>query len=322
MKRLLLVTFATVLGLTACKQSAPAPEASKATPTAQTGSAADSDSAALAADPWQAAPKKKDPLARPLFWSIEKDGKTSYALGTIHMGVDPEERLPQIVWDRLEAAPTFAMETDLMDPALAKILECIGCSLRRDLGEEHWKKLEEVLGKDVAARIDPMKPMVAATMMSMRGLPSTTQMDTLLLARAQTRGKQIVYLEPAKHQAAMLEKWMNIKALKSMLDDVEGSERQTQQMLEAYVSGDEAQMLALTESEKEKSLKSGYTEAEYTESMEDMLYRRNASWIAPIEKLHAEGGGFIAVGALHLVGPRSVLEMLEQKGYEIQRVTP
>lgn len=321
MKRLLLVTFATVLGLTACKQSAPAPEPAKATP-AQGATDSAGSGAALAADPWQSAPKQKNPLARPLFWSIEKDGITSYALGTIHVGVDPEERLPQLVWDKLDAAPTFAMETNLVDPALAKALECIGCSLRRDLGEEHWKKLEEVLGKDVAARIDPMKPMVAATMMSMRGLPSTTQMDTVLLGRAQNKKKQIVYLEPATHQAAMLEKWMNVKALKAMLDDVEGGERQTKEMLEAYLTGDDARMVALSDGEKEKALKAGYTEAEYVEQMEDLLYKRNASWIAPIEKLHAAGGGFIAVGAMHLVGPRSVLELLEQKGYKITRVTP
>jgi uncharacterized protein YbaP (TraB family) len=319
MKRLLLVTFATVLGLIGCKQSAPPPEPAKVAPTAQ-ASTGTADNAAP--DPWQSAPKQKNPLARPLFWSIEKDGITSYALGTIHVGVDPEERLPQLVWDKLDAAPTFAMETDLADPALAKTLECIGCSLRRDLGEEHWKKLEEVLGKDVAARIDPMKPMVAATMMSLRGLPNTTQMDTILLGRAHSKKKKVVYLEPASHQAAMLEKWMNVKALKAMLDDVEGVERQTKQMLEAYIAGDDERMVALSEEEKKHSLESGYSEAEYTEQMEDMLYKRNASWIAPIEELHGAGGGFIAVGAMHLVGPRSVLEMLEQKGYKITRLAP
>ena len=63
-----------------------------------------------------------------------------------------------------------------------------------------------------------------------------------------------------------------------------------------------------------------YAQAEYDESMEDLLYRRNASWIAAIEKMHATGNAFIAVGALHLMGPRSVLELLAQKGFRIARV--
>ncbi len=332
MKRALFVTFTAALGIVACKQSAPPPEPTKQpaaekvqikepAPVPATGSAA-TGSAAAAADPWKKEAPKKDPLARPLFWSIEKDGITSYALGTIHIGVDAEARLPSLVWDKIDAAKTFAMETDLTDPALQKILVCTKCSLKQDLGPKHWAKLEAVLGADIAARIETMKPMVAATMMSLRGLPTTTQMDTLLLARAQNGGKQIVYLEQASHEAALLEKWMNVKALKAMLDDVEGGAKHTKEMLDAYLAGDEARMVKLADVEKAQALAHGYTASEYEESMQDMLYGRNAAWIAPLEKLHAAGGGFIAVGAMHLVGPKNVLELLAAKGYKVARVTP
>jgi uncharacterized protein len=214
------------------------------------------------------------------------------------------------------------METDLTDPALQKVLECNNCSLKRDLGPVYWKKLEDILTPAVAARIEPMKPMVAATMMSLRGLPMTTQMDTLLLARAQNGKKTIVYLEEAKDEAAILEKWMNIKALKSMLDDIEWSDNHTKEMLAAYLAGDDKRMIAMSEEERAKGLKHGYTAKELDESMQDMLYTRNANWIAPIEKAHAAGGVFVAVGAMHLVGPKNVLELLEKKGYKISRVTP
>jgi uncharacterized protein YbaP (TraB family) len=56
--------------------------------------------------------------------------------------------------------------------------------------------------------------------------------------------------------------------------------------------------------------------------MEDLLYKRNASWIEPIEKAHAEGPLFVAVGAMHAIGPKSVLELLEKKGYKVTRITP
>jgi uncharacterized protein YbaP (TraB family) len=147
-------------------------------------------------------------------------------------------------------------------------------------------------------------------------------MDTLLLARAQRGNKQIVYLEPAAAEAAVLEKWMDVKALKAMLDDVPGSERHIKEMLDAYATGDEPRMVKLSDDEKAEALKHGYTQAEYDASMQDMLYNRNASWIPVIEKMHAAGGGFIAVGAMHLVGPNSVLELLAKKGYKVTRVTP
>jgi uncharacterized protein YbaP (TraB family) len=326
MKRALFVTMTAVLGL-ACKQSAPAPTADKtpAPAPAQTqkpAPAAPPTAAAPAADPWTKAAPKKDPLPHPLFWSIEKDGKTSYALGTIHVGVDPESRLPQVVWDKLDGEKDFAMETDLSDPALMKVLECNKCSLKRDLGPTYWKKLEDVITPAVAAKLEPMKPMVAATMMSMRGLPMTTQMDTLLLARAQNAKKGIVFLEEAKAEAAVLEKWMDVKALKAMLDDIEGNDKHTKEMLDAYVAGDVDRMIKLSDDEKAEALKHGYSQKEYDEQMQDMLYSRNASWIPAIEKAHAEGGVFIAVGAMHLMGEKSVLELLQKKGYKVTRVEP
>ena len=331
MKRALFVTVVGILGVVACRDATPTSATTKPTPveTATPGKAAPpaspppaTGSAAPAADPWTKAPAAKDPLPHPLFWSIEKAGITTYALGTIHVGVDAEARLPQLVWDKLDAAKSFAMETDLSDPALAKILECNNCSLRRDLGDAYWKKLEATVTAPVAKQIEAMKPMVAATMMSLRGLPQTTQMDTLLLARAQRGNKQIVFLEEAASEAAILEKWMDIKALKAMLDDIAASDQHTQDMLAAYLAGDEAKMIKLSDDEKIDALKHGYTAKEFDESMQDMLYGRNAAWIAGIEKMHAAGGGFIAVGAMHLVGPKNVLELLAKKGYKITRVAP
>ena len=54
--------------------------------------------------------------------------------------------------------------------------------------------------------------------------------------------------------------------------------------------------------------------------MKELLLDRNASWIEPIEKLHARGGGFVAVGAMHLIGKRSVLDLLAQRGFTIKRL--
>lgn len=339
MKRIaLFVTFLTAVSSGACKRTAPSTEPAS-TPTARTdtGSAqptpppgvapaagSGAGSAAAAGDPWKQADtaKPKDPLPHPMFWAIEKDGKTSYALGTIHLGVDAEARLPQLVWDKLDAAKTFAMETDLADPSLMKLTQCDHCSLHKDLGEAYWKKLEDALTPPVARSVDGMKPMVAATVLSMKGLPQTPPMDGILLGRAQNQKKQIVYLELASKEAAVLEKWMNLKALRAMLDDAANLEGNTKEMLDAYVAGDEQQMVKSSEEERADALKHGYTPAEYDQQMTDLLYERNASWIPAIEKLHADGGGFIAVGAMHLVGKKSVLELLAAKGYKVTRLTP
>jgi uncharacterized protein len=264
----------------------------------------------------------KDPLARPLFWSATKNGKTTYLLGTMHMGVDAEARLPAIVWEKLDASKMFAVETDTTDPAVLGMGARTSGTLRGDLGEAYWKKLEAIIDPRLLAGLDKMKPAITVAMLSMRGLPRTPPMDGILLTRANRKQKQIVYLEPATKQAALLDKWLDVRALKSMLDDPEGGLASTKAMLEAYLSGDEAKMIALSNSQKAEQLKQGITEKEYEQSLDEMLYQRNASWIDPIEKMHANGPAFVAVGALHLVGPKSVLELLSHRGYKIQRIKP
>jgi uncharacterized protein len=330
MKRIFVfAALVSALGPTGCKPSNPAPQpttAPSSPASAAVGGKPANSNQALPAnttgqDPWAKPAAAKDPLPNPLFWSIEKDGITSYVLGTIHLGVDAESRLPPIIWSKLDRAPAFAMETDLTDPAIQDIVNCSSCSLRRDLGDAYWSKLEAALGARVAAGIESMKPMVAATAMAMHGMPQTTQMDGVLLGRAQNQSKRVIFLERADHAAKVLERWMNIKALKAMLDDREGGKARTQATLGAYLAGDEQKMLELSKQEKAHALANGYTAAEYDASMKEILLDRNLAWISPIEAMHSGGGGFIAVGALHLVGPGSVLELLTAKGYKITRIS-
>ena len=279
--------------------------------------------AAQGADPWSQQ-TKKDPLPRPLLWSIEKDGKTSYAFGTFHMGLDPATRLPDVVWNKLDAEPAFAMETDLSDQSLAKdvMQRSDGKTLHDDLGDAYWKKLEAALTPDVAARVNAMRPTIAATMLSMRGLPPTAPMDGVLFAHAQSGKKQLAYLEPAQVQVRALVHWMDTRALEEMLDDLAYGDQTQKDMLSAYIAGDDGKILKISDAEKVEWKKFGRSDAEYDEMMDEMLFHRNASWIDQIEKLHAQGGVFIAVGAMHLIGPRSVLALLEAKGYKVTRLTP
>lgn len=317
------VLVAVLAALGGCKKkpeevTAPTPVA----PVTQAGSASAATAPAAEGDPWAKPSAAKDPLKKPLFWSIEKDGKTTYLLGTMHIGIDPTSRLPDVVWKKLDDAKTFAMETDISSAKGLDVLRKDGTTLEQELGDKYWAKLEDALGATDAARMRGFKPMIPATMLSLKGLPETAPMDGVLHGRALNQKKKIVFLEPMELQAKMLEKWMTARALKEMLDDVPGLEKRGKDMLAAYIAGDEAKVLAITEEERADFKKHGHTEAEYEEQMSDMLYKRNASWIDPIEKLHADGGGFIAVGAMHLIGPKSVLELLQNKGYKVTRITP
>lgn len=321
MKRVVVfVTWITALGAalggaagTGCKKATD-------TTTAATTASRPASPGGTAATPSNTNRTKTDPLSHPLLWSVEKDGKTTYFLGTMHIGIDAETRLPATVWAKLDAATTFAMEADLDDPAVAALLKPTASSLRAALGDEYWKKLEDAMGPGVAGALDHMPPMVPAAALSMRSLPQTMPMDKALASRATSEHKQVVFLEPASRQLAILGKWMDVKALKMMLDELPSEDQHARATIDAYASGDEAQLVALSDSEKADALHHGYTAAEYDQEMNEMLYNRNSSWIDALEQLHAAGGGFVAVGVLHLIGPRSVLELLARKGYQVKRI--
>ncbi len=298
-----------ILAAAACQQSDP--------------SAADQAKKVGSDDPWAAKAVVKHPLPHPFFWSVEKDGKTTYMLGTMHIGIDAESQLPQIVWDKLDASRAFAMETDINDQSLTKDLKLpAGETVHQEIGDDYWHKLEGALSPPVASNIDRMKPMVAATMLSMKDMPKTGAMDSLLLGRATNKHKPIVYLEPAAKQEALLEKWMDARALKEMIDDLDTSAARQRELVDAYVAGDDSKTTLLTDEERANAKRHGHTDAEYDQEMDEMLYDRNASWIPELEQLHADGGGFVAVGAMHLLGKRSVLDLLAAKGYKITRISP
>ncbi len=312
------IALVVALGIAGCSKASTPPPTPSPTPTPTVATPAPKPTTP---DPWlQQEAKPKQPIANPMFWRVEKDGKTTYFLGTMHTGIDAESRLPEVVWQKLDAAPVFAMEADVNAIDVGDFARKDGHTLHGDLGPTYWKKLEDEITPLAAKRVDTLKPMVAATMVSLKGLPSTPPMDGVLQGRAINEKKDIVFLEAAEKQEKLLDKYMNEKALKLMLDHHDEALKTTAAMVDAYLAGDGDKIVKISDDERGLAKASGFTDAEIDAENEDMLYARNASWIEGLEKLHARGNGFVAVGTMHLIGKKSVLELLAARGYTVTRV--
>jgi uncharacterized protein YbaP (TraB family) len=309
--------LAVIASLTACKKDADAPAKQpppSATIDAKVAPAAAPDAASKPAST-DAAPTADGPV-KAFFYEVTKDGKTSHLLGTMHIGVDPT-RLPPAVYASLDKSKAFAMETNLMDPSLiGDIMRQDGKTLEDDLGPDYWKKLQDAIGANMADNLKNMKPSAAASVLELRGLPMTQPMDLVLLQRAQKNGAKIVYLEEARLQEKILDKWLDVQGLKEMLDDIASGQDKNQEMLDAYVQGNEDVVSKLT-ADKSSWKRSP---AEFDAMMKDLLYDRNASWIPELEKMFTDGDAFVAVGAAHLIGDRSVTDLLKKDGFTITRV--
>src|SRR5690349_18776613 len=105
MKQTRILVAATVLAaaLGACKKSEPAKtEKTEKTEKADAGTGTGTGTATpVAAD---AAPVA-DGKIKPFLYAVEKDGKVSHLLGSMHIGVDPSS-LPDFVFTRVDAAKT------------------------------------------------------------------------------------------------------------------------------------------------------------------------------------------------------------------------
>ena len=55
--------------------------------------------------------------------------------------------------------------------------------------------------------------------------------------------------------------------------------------------------------------------------LDRLLYARNRNWISPLQgMLERNEENMVVVGAAHLIGQDSVLDLLEQAGYEVERI--
>lgn len=264
-------------------------------------------------------PALVDPLPKPIFFAAHKGEHTLYLFGTIHVGAQPSV-IPAWVLARLDAAPAFAMETDTSDPALARALDRTdGRSLDAELGADTWAKLEAAVGTAIAGRLRSMKVSAALVVLDMRGIARTEPMDPFLLARAQQGKKEIVYLEPALKQLALLDRWMDARSLRAALDAPDLQRAGTVKMLNAYAAGDTDALAALFR-DTTMMAKAGWTPAEMAQYTKDLLDDRNASWVPALDAMVAKGDGFVAVGAGHLVGPAGVPSLLARDGFTVERM--
>jgi hypothetical protein len=309
-----LLALTAAVALLACKKEPAAPATAPVVSVDAAGAGGGSGSGAAVA------PSPSDAI-RPFFYKADKDGRTTYLMGTMHLGIEPA-RIPPVVLAEVDRARRFAMEADVTDMSLVtEMMRKDGKTLRDDLGPEHWAKFEKLVGPGMAAGLQGMKPQVAATLLEVQGLPMTESMDLFLLNRARKAGAEVSYLEEARAQLALLDKLFDAAALKEMIDELAAGKNKNAALLPVYAAGDEDKMAAMIVDRSSWS-SSSRSEAELEAQLEAMLYARNAAWIPGIEALHAAGGAFIAVGAAHLVGPRSVVDLLRGRGFTVTRVAP
>jgi uncharacterized protein YbaP (TraB family) len=282
----------------------------------------------------------RDKPIAPALWKIDGPQGDVYLFGSFHLlpkGL--QWRSPELE-AALQASQSLVFEIDLdaakdvtvMGGLIVKYgLLPPGQSLHKMLAVEYRKKLDDVattVGLPPAA-IDRMRPWLAAlTLTSLSFVKQNTKageridpskitdelggVDLQLWSWAKAAGKERVALETAESQIrifADLSHEQEVQYLIMTLNQIDKMPAAIDVLLQAWKTGDTATL--------DKSMNS---DMDAFPTMRKLLFEdRHAKWLPQIEAMMADGKTHVVVvGAAHLVGKGSVVDLLRAKGVRVE----
>lgn len=258
----------------------------------------------------------------PFLWKVEGP-RPSWLFGTIHSSDPLVATLPASVTSALAASKTFHPEielsADLLPILTAKLFLNDTPELSSKLPAPLWARVKRAgaaMGMPEMV-LERLTPGIATLLFSAPAETSVeATVDGQLHTRATRSGLTVQALETLEEQFAIFEKLPEsqaVTALKEALDEMEAGRPNEKKLLEAYASGDERRLVAVTEAE--------FASSPATRALaEPLLYKRNRVMAERLKPYLDSGGAFVAIGAGHLTGPKSVIEQLRAKGLKITRV--
>ena len=240
-------------------------------------------------------------VARAFFYTVEKDGKTSYLLGTRHAGVG-FDKLPPDVQARFGAAQALVLES-IAHGALdaAPVTQTI----EAQLGPELWSKFRALVGKQAAARVNTQPPTRAVGALVLLYEDTTQKLDQELEQRARAAKREVIGLESAQQTREIGADVIGIDHLRALLGTIHGRadiRESTKSGLAAYCTGEPPAGAPPDGSRLDAS-----------------VAQRNHAWLATLEPLLARGNIFVAVGAKHMTDPGGLIDLLRQDGFTVTR---
>ena len=146
------------------------------------------------------------------------------------------------------------------------------------------------------------------------GLKGQEGVEIVLRNDFATQGKPIGELETNLEQLSFFDKLpenAQRQLLEGSIEEPASMSKDFQQMLASWVKGDVAGIAASFNRDLSGS----------PELQQALIKQRNANWSKWIEQRMGKPGAIlIAVGAGHLAGPDSVVDILQRDGYRVRRI--
>jgi uncharacterized protein len=263
-----------------------------------------------------------------ILWTVQGKQNTVYLLGSVHALRAGDAALSDVAERAYEDSESLVMEIDLDDPREsdpAAMLEVMqrqallpeGQTLRGVLGSDYesLNRRAQQSGVDLGL-FDRFAPwMVATTLLQLelakRGFSPEMGIEQVLARRAAGDQKPVQGLETTAQQLELLAGMpmpMQKRFLVMTLDESAQLDQQVGELVAAWKAGDTDTLASLLSDEFD----------EFPDLYRRLTVDRNRAWVGTLVDLLDDRDDYlVVVGALHLVGKDSVVDLLEQRGYEV-----
>lgn len=284
--------------------------------------------AALAYAAWASTPA----AAQNFLWQVSSPTNRVYLFGTIHAGKPSWYPLPPAVDAAFGDSNELVVEADVtdekaMEKSASSMAYTLPDSLRNHVPKDDYARFVKILPRYgiPEAEAGRMKPFMAASLLvfaewARLGYSPQLGVDGYLIRRAKAELKPVAELEGVAQQFALMDTLTDAEnrdlfagtlgALESGLAD-----EQFEGMLHAWQVGDPNEMLEVARRYNEKVKGAAEFEEKFVWSRHPAMVAKIAAWLDGPDRRR-----FIAVGALHLCGPRGLVELLRGRGYSVRQV--
>ena len=269
--------------------------------------------------------------AEAYLWEVASLSNRVYLFGTVHAGKKDWYPLPAVVEDAFLASDVLVVEADITDTnAMAKSANAMHYAppdgLKRHVPGEDYERFRKLLPRySIGERqVERLKPFMAVSVLvfsewAREGFLPEYGVDAYFIRKAKAELKPVVEIEGIEAQIRLMDTLSvaeNQALFKGTLDALEIglTGEQVKGMVAAWQNGDAAKLLAVAREYNERVAGAAQFE-------EKFVWARHGDMLAKIEGYlnNSKDRYFIAVGALHLAGPRGLIEQLRKRGYVVQQ---
>jgi uncharacterized protein YbaP (TraB family) len=270
--------------------------------------------------------------AQSYLWEVSSLTNKVYLYGTVHAGKRQWFPLPEAVENAFVDSAVLAVEADITDmKALRKSSDAMAYKypdvLKNHVPPEQYARLLKLLPRYgiTESQVSSMKPFLAVSVLvfaewARSGFITQYGVDTYLLRKAQAEQKPVIELEGIEAQGRLMDTLTEKQVqdlFKGTLDALEEdlTTEQVKGLVAAWQAGDPAALLEIARRYNEKVPGAAEFEDKFIWQRHNDMAKKIEGWLAERRKPY-----FIAVGALHLAGPKGLVEILRKRGYVVRQL--